>query len=305
MGTLDRIPQPEVTPPTPQAPPTVTKPNGLPQLNLPSQPSVVTNSAQVGGGPLALPQRPGSGPINTTLGAAPSAAQSTGQNLSFSAGSPLFPPPAPEPAPPGPPDFSRISEGPTAQAHAAVRGAQSQVARTNARQVVPLRETPTPPPLPDETNADESMDAVLGGGSTPGAARARPSGVTVVPEPRAPLPGQKPGYMASAPRDQLAGAAQRGTAGAADVMQQTGTPLVYAPRGAGIYSPNPLRLQEVGGYTPTLKLPGDAEAPHTGTEGPANEPQVTPPVSKPKPRPRTNGKVNASKTPATPNSGPS
>lgn len=44
------------------------------------------------------------------------------------------------------PEVTPLSQGPTALQHQAVRGAQSQVARTNARQIFPLRETPNKPP---------------------------------------------------------------------------------------------------------------------------------------------------------------
>ena len=62
----------------------------------------------------------------------------------------------------------------------------------------------------------------------------QPSGVTVVPEPRALQPGEKVGYNASTPRDLLLGNALAGRPGAADMIRNTGQPVIYAPSGLGI-----------------------------------------------------------------------
>lgn len=62
----------------------------------------------------------------------------------------------------------------------------------------------------------------------------KPSGITVVPEPRAPFAGETPNYMASVPRDQLGNLALAGKPGAGTQLQQLGQPILYAPSGAGI-----------------------------------------------------------------------
>lgn len=62
----------------------------------------------------------------------------------------------------------------------------------------------------------------------------KPSGITVVPEPRAPFAGETPNYMASVPRDQLGNLALAGKPGAGTQLQQLGQPVLYAPSGAGI-----------------------------------------------------------------------
>lgn len=59
-------------------------------------------------------------------------------------------------------------------------------------------------------------------------------GVSVIPEPRAPLPGDRPGSAWSLNRTQgLPEAALRGQPGAGDVMRQL-QPILYAPSGEGI-----------------------------------------------------------------------
>lgn len=67
--------------------------------------------------------------------------------------------------------------------------------------------------------------------------KATTQGVTVLPEPRAPAVGQKPGSMYSVPRSQLVASALRGDPGAADVLRDLGRPQIIIPRGADIESP--------------------------------------------------------------------
>lgn len=62
----------------------------------------------------------------------------------------------------------------------------------------------------------------------------RPSGITVVPEPRALFTGETPNYMASVPRGTLQDLALAGKPGAAKQIQQLGQQVLYAPSGAGI-----------------------------------------------------------------------
>jgi len=73
------------------------------------------------------------------------------------------------------------------------------------------------------------------------AAPKNPSGVSLYPEPREPLPGDKPGAMWSVGREKnLPQAAQRGAPGAADVMRNTGKPIIFSPKeGVGYPGPRP------------------------------------------------------------------
>ena len=66
-------------------------------------------------------------------------------------------------------------------------------------------------------------------------------GTKIYPEPREPLPGDRPGAMWSVGReDVLPGAAQRGTPGAGDVLRNIGEPIIYTPReGVGYPGPSP------------------------------------------------------------------
>ena len=62
----------------------------------------------------------------------------------------------------------------------------------------------------------------------------QPSGVSVLPEPRALFPGETPNYMASVPRGTLQDLALAGKPGAAKQIQQLGGQVLFAPPGAGI-----------------------------------------------------------------------
>lgn len=64
-------------------------------------------------------------------------------------------------------------------------------------------------------------------------------GVSVYPEPREPLPGDRPGAMWSVGReDVLPEAAKRSAPGAGDVLRNIGKPIIYTPR-EGIGYPGP------------------------------------------------------------------
>jgi hypothetical protein len=56
------------------------------------------------------------------------------------------------------------------------------------------------------------------------------SGVSVFPEPRPPVGGEDPNYMASVPRDELAGLAAAGKPGAAEHLRNLGRTVIYVPR---------------------------------------------------------------------------
>lgn len=62
----------------------------------------------------------------------------------------------------------------------------------------------------------------------------KPSGITVVPEPRPTFAGETPNYMASVPRGTLQDLALGAKPGAAKQLQQLGQQIIYAPSGAGI-----------------------------------------------------------------------
>lgn len=71
-------------------------------------------------------------------------------------------------------------------------------------------------------------------------------GTKIFPEPRNPLPGDKPGAMWSVGReDVLPEAAQRGAPGAGDVLRNIGKPIIYTPReGVGYPGPRPEPIAE-------------------------------------------------------------
>lgn len=69
-------------------------------------------------------------------------------------------------------------------------------------------------------------------------AGATPEDVSVFPEPREPLPGDRPGAMWSIGRDELPGAAARGTPGAVDVLRNLNKPIILTPKG-GVGYPGP------------------------------------------------------------------
>lgn len=72
------------------------------------------------------------------------------------------------------------------------------------------------------------------------------TGVNVFPEPRAAFPGENEGYMANVPRGSLENLALAGKPGAATQLQQLAQqPIIYAPRGAGIESPNMISLRDL------------------------------------------------------------
>lgn len=101
------------------------------------------------------------------------------------------------------------------------------------RRAVPLTKSPYPENVA-QINAARKATAQGVPLSDLANATAPPSGVTVVPEPRASFAGETPNYMASIPRDQLLKLAQGGKPGAGLQMQQLGQPVIYAPSGAGI-----------------------------------------------------------------------
>lgn len=80
-----------------------------------------------------------------------------------------------------------------------------------------------------------------------------PANVAVVPEPRAPLPSDRPGSAWSLTRTKgLPEAALRGQPGAADVLRQVGQPVVLTPRSGGFDSPNMQALRESLGITESV-----------------------------------------------------
>ena len=81
-------------------------------------------------------------------------------------------------------------------------------------------------------------------------------GVLKVPPERPSFPGEKPGYMASVPREELPAAARAGKPGAATQMQQLGKPVLYTPEGG--YAPPRSKV--------TMAEPGKLPAPTTPEE---------------------------------------
>jgi hypothetical protein len=78
------------------------------------------------------------------------------------------------------------------------------------------------------------------------------SSVAIVPEPRAQLPGDRPGSAWSLTRTEgLPEAAQRGQPGAADVLRQI-KPTLVIPRGADIDAPSMAALRQSLGVTQSI-----------------------------------------------------
>lgn len=113
-----------------------------------------------------------------------------------------------------------ISDGPTGSQHAAVRGAQADVARRNARQFVPITESPSAPP------------SMAVGSSTKEAGYQPP--VRKVPFPYeggAPVTvEQVPGPDTPGKGNWLTPAADRGVPGAGEELVRRGRPTLFTPR---------------------------------------------------------------------------
>lgn len=105
----------------------------------------------------------------------------------------------------------------------------------------------TPPSSTDAAEAARQAEA---------ATEPNLSNVAVVPEPRAPLPSDRPGSAWSLTRTKgLPEAALRGQPGAADVLRQVGQPVVITPRSGGFDSPNLQALRESLGIGESVPHP--------------------------------------------------
>lgn len=117
--------------------------------------------------------------------------------------------------------------------------------------------------------------------------QADPSSVALVPEPRAPLPGDRPGAAWSLTRTEgLPQAAQRGQPGAADVLRQI-KPTLILPRGGDIETPSMSALRDslgIGESFPQGNADPYAPAPPAVPQGNPSpfEPSVTQGWLKPK-----------------------
>jgi hypothetical protein len=121
------------------------------------------------------------------------------------------------------PNYARILAGRTAarlSAREALQGIPAQ----------PLTESPNYPRiLAARAAARAAAREALEAQSQTGAELPplRPSGVLRIPEPREALPTDNPGTMYSVPRERLPGLALQGVPGAADVLRNTGQPIIY------------------------------------------------------------------------------
>lgn len=80
-------------------------------------------------------------------------------------------------------------------------------------------------------------------------------GTKIYPEPRDPLPGDRPGAMWTIPRKELPSAARGGVPGAGDVMRNLNHPIVYVPReGVGYAPPGEFEASQ-GRMQPPLGTP--------------------------------------------------
>jgi hypothetical protein len=106
-------------------------------------------------------------------------------------------------------------------------------AKANAAKEAAKPAAPFPSALGPETPTARQLRTIQSGNLAQLVGE-RPSGVTVVPEPRALFPGETPNYMASVPRATLQDLALAGKPGAAKHVQQLGGQVIYAPSGLGI-----------------------------------------------------------------------
>lgn len=82
------------------------------------------------------------------------------------------------------------------------------------------------------------------------------NGVNLIPEPRNPVPSDRPGSMWSLRRSkELPDAARRGTPGAGEVLQNIGKPVIIIPRGADIESPKLSPKVEIANPEPPPAIP--------------------------------------------------
>ena len=107
------------------------------------------------------------------------------------------------------PTFQKLSEGPTANEHAAARS----LARQQARKTLIGG--------PEATEPTARVPNLKIG--TPD--------VNVIPEPRGEFEGEVPNYMASVPRKELNDLALAAKPGAGKQLQQLGKPIIYIPKG--------------------------------------------------------------------------
>jgi hypothetical protein len=103
--------------------------------------------------------------------------------------------------------------------------------------------------LDRKASATQRLKDKLAAQATQAAAKAKEidPDTAVFPEPRNPMPGDKPGAMWSVGReDVLPQAAQRGAPGAGDVLRNTGKPIIYTPK-EGVGYPGPRKLSDLSG----------------------------------------------------------
>ncbi len=117
--------------------------------------------------------------------------------------------------------------------------------------------------LPARVPAGARTDPLATGPST--APAKSPSGVSLFPEPRNPMPWDKPGAMWSVGREKtLPQAAQRGAPGAADVLRNTGKPIIYTPK-EGVGYPGPRPNVQPPAEVPQKPMPWETQTPTTPT----------------------------------------
>lgn len=122
------------------------------------------------------------------------------------------------PTKPQPPESAAIAEGPTGARHAAVRGAQADVARRNARQFVPTGDAPSAP-------------SGIGVPGSPQQEAGYQAPVLKIPEPKGKqpkvTPEQVPGPDTAGKGNLLTPGAKRGVEGFGDEHVRRGRPVLY------------------------------------------------------------------------------
>ncbi len=91
------------------------------------------------------------------------------------------------------------------------------------------------------------IEPIGAGSAAEGGGQISEPATSLIPEPRAPFPGENPNYAASIPREELEGLAKIGKPGAGTQLQQLGgvhgRPVLYIPREAEF--PTSVRARQI------------------------------------------------------------
>jgi hypothetical protein len=174
----------------------------------------------------------------------------------------------------GPPgEFSRIPKRLSAAQQEALRGAPSEIPQgkpdpfggmTSTSQRIGNAELPKVTATTPQQPLPRLVDKIKPSGAPKGE-------VTTLPAPRDPLPGEKPGNMASVPRGRLLNLARQGRPGAGEQLQNTGKTVLYTTpeypgRGSSLLdrvresSEPEIELMDQESVGPRINASGDSDA---------------------------------------------